>query len=164
MDDIGCNLIQECSVVRHDQNGGRVGLQVLGKVSDGRNVQHVGRLIKKQKIRFTEQRTGQGQTHAPTSRERLGSELLPLWRESQTGKNSGSPRFGFVGFHLGQLGMHIREQGVQFVALTCLGGHVAGNRDWIQLAQEGVQLLIDPRLFVQQVLPPDIGVQDCLYS
>lgn len=59
---------------------------------------HVCRLIEQKQVRFPEKRPRQRQPHPPTARKSLGSSLLLLRRESKTGKNHCSSRFGLVGF------------------------------------------------------------------
>lgn len=78
MDDIRSDFVQECTIVRNNQDSTGVTLKVVGKESNRRNVQHVRRFyatlasflsrvatertVKKKQIRLAEQ--GSGQAHS----------------------------------------------------------------------------------------------------
>ncbi|KAI6769066.1 hypothetical protein HG531_010170 [Fusarium graminearum] len=78
VDDVGGDFVEERSVVRYDEDGTGVCLKVIGQESNGWDVQHVGRFVKKKQVRLTEQGSRKSQTHSPTTREGLGSMLLSL--------------------------------------------------------------------------------------
>jgi hypothetical protein len=47
VDDVCRYLVEECSVMRYNEDGARISLEIVGQECDGRHVQHIGRLVKK---------------------------------------------------------------------------------------------------------------------
>ena len=56
--------------------------------------------VEQKQIRFAEEGSGQGQSHSPTARERLGREELSLGGEAKTGENAGRSTLGLIRLHL----------------------------------------------------------------
>ena len=75
--------IQEVLVVRHDQYGMLVFLQVIIQPNDGVQVQVIRRLVEHQQNRLHEERPRQGDAHAPAAGKQLRGPHLHLRREAQ---------------------------------------------------------------------------------
>lgn len=72
-----------------------------------------GLTVEKQKVGLAEQGSSQCETHSPTSREGPGCVLLSFLGETKTSQDTGGPRFGLVGFHLGELGINVAQGNIQ---------------------------------------------------
>lgn len=95
---VGCYFVQKGSVMGDDEEGAWVRLEVAGEEGNGGNVQHIGRFyeisasflggikrsftVKEKQVWLAEERSGQRQSHPPTSREGFGGIMLPFFREA----------------------------------------------------------------------------------
>ena len=78
--------IQEVLVVRHDQYGMLVFLQVIIQPNDGVQVQVIRRLVEHQQNRLHEERPRQGDAHAPAAGKQLRGPLAsPARSPARTG-------------------------------------------------------------------------------
>lgn len=69
--------------------------------------------VEKQQVGLAEQRSCERQAHAPTTGERLGCMLLPLWVETETGEDASRAWLRLVRVHLGQLRVDIAKRDVE---------------------------------------------------
>ena len=85
--------IQKVSVVRNDHDRPLVAGQILLQPLKRTDVQMVGRLVEKQKIRFFEQQSRQRETRTLTAGQRADLLIVKLRGESHGMQNTGDLRF-----------------------------------------------------------------------
>lgn len=71
VDNIRGDFVQECTIVGNDKNCARVSLKIIGKESNGRNVQHVRRFWENVSQRLNEEID---QCYIPSSKSKSGSQ------------------------------------------------------------------------------------------
>ena len=126
----GLMLVTECSCntigkgqrtylrMRDEHQNLFVVLELLLEPDAGLQVQVVGRLVEEEEMRLDEEGAGEGDAHAPTSRELLALFVLHGGVEAQTLEDVGRFGLGRVCAQLVQALVHLHEEVLRLVVLV----------------------------------------------
>ena len=125
------DLVHELTIVGDEQDGARIGLEIVLKPEEGDKIEVVGRFVQQEKIGLHDQQPGQVGAHDPSAAQFLGLavEVLLLVAESSE--------------DLLGLGLHLRvTQGRMFCRGFAIFGKIGGARilEFLELLFEGGEL------------------------